>query len=217
VIPTAGGDAEEAERFLMMDALGALLGDGRIKVYSCDSVAGRAWVSREGSPRELSRIQNQFDAFLYYELVPAIREDCRTPDIEVVAAGSSIGAFNALAAVCRHPDVFSTALCLSGTYDLEKYLDGQMNLDFYYSSPLHFLPSLGDGEQLQRLRGRFVLLAYGGGRWESPEESWRVANLLGSKGVPNRVDAWGEEYDHDWPTWRHMLPHYLERLLEGRL
>ena len=44
-----------------------------------------------------------------------------------------------------------------------------------------------------------------------------MAKLLGSKGVPNRVDAWGEEYDHDWPTWREMLPHYLERMLDGEL
>ena len=32
------------------------------------------------------------------------------------------------------------------------------------------------------------------------------------RGVPNRVDPWGEEYDHDWPTWRAMLPHYLAEL-----
>jgi esterase/lipase superfamily enzyme len=26
------------------------------------------------------------------------------------------------------------------------------------------------------------------------------------------VDPWGTEYDHDWPTWRRMLPHYLAQL-----
>jgi hypothetical protein len=30
--------------------------------------------------------------------------------------------------------------------------------------------------------------------------------------VPNRVDDWGPEYDHDWPTWWQMLPEYLEQL-----
>ena len=49
----------------------------------------------------------------------------------------------------------------------------------------------------------------GEGRWEDPEQSWRMAHVLGSKGIPNRVDAWGKEFDHDWPTWRRMLPHYL--------
>ena len=56
------------------------------------------------------------------------------------------------------------------------------------------------------------LVAHGQGRWEEPAQSWRAAHVLGSKGIPNRVDPWGEEYDHDWPTWRSMLPHYLAEL-----
>ena len=35
---------------------------------------------------------------------------------------------------------------------------------------------------------------------------------MGARGIPNRVDAWGPQYDHDWPTWRVMLPHYLEEV-----
>jgi esterase/lipase superfamily enzyme len=34
--------------------------------------------------------------------------------------------------------------------------------------------------------------------------------------VPNRVDPWGPEYDHDWPTWRAMLPLYLDDLAPGK-
>ena len=43
-------------------------------------------------------------------------------------------------------------------------------------------------------------------------DSWRMAAVLGSKGVPNWVDPWGPEHDHDWPTWRQMLPIYLDDL-----
>jgi hypothetical protein len=39
---------------------------------------------------------------------------------------------------------------------------------------------------------------------------------LGAKGVPNRVDEWGTEWDHDWPTWRRMMPQYLGELLDRR-
>jgi esterase/lipase superfamily enzyme len=53
-------------------------------------------------------------------------------------------------------------------------------------------------------------MAFGQGRWEDPSESWRMASVLGAKGVPNRVDPWGTEFDHDWPTWRRMLPKYLD-------
>lgn len=212
LFPTAGGDAEECERFLMIKVLMPLIEAGRIKVFTCDSVAGRIWTDGESSGAFRARIQNAFDSFVIDELVPAMRMDCRNPDIEVITAGASIGAFNAFAAICRHPDVFKAAICMSGTYDLSRWMTNQHTLDFHYSSPLHFLPGLSDGPHLAKLRERFVLLASGEGRWEAPAESWRVANMLGSKGVPNRVDLWGKDHDHDWPTWREMLPHYLDKM-----
>ncbi len=212
LFPTAGGDAEECERFLMIKALGPLLEAGRIKVYACDSVAGRTWVSGDGSGGHRAWVQNAFDGFVHRELVPAIRTDCRSDDVEIITAGASIGAFNALASICRHPEVFKAAICMSGTYDLSRFMDGEHTLDFHFSSPLHFLPGLGESAQLARLRERFIVLATGEGRWESPGESWKAAHVLGHKGVPNRVDLWGAQYDHDWPTWRDMLPQYLEQM-----
>jgi esterase/lipase superfamily enzyme len=209
LFPTAGGDAEEIERFKMIHVLKPLLDAGRIKVYSIDSIAGRAWITGEHSGEYCSLLQNRFDAMTYHELVPAIRSDCRSESIEIIVAGASIGAFNAIAAQCRHPDVFRLAIAMSGTYDLSKYLEGRFNQDFYFSSPLHFLPDL-EGPHLDALRERFVLIPTGEGRYEDIGESWRIANVLGAKGVPNRVDSWGPEYDHDWVTWREMLPKYLD-------
>ncbi|MDQ1341790.1 MAG: hypothetical protein QG571_407 [Pseudomonadota bacterium] len=209
LFPTAGGDCEEAERQGLIGALAGLIDAGRIKVYSIDSVAGQHWISRQHSPEYCSRVQNLFDAYVYEEVVPLIRNDCQSHGIEVLAAGASIGAFNAVAALCRHPDAFRWALGMSGTYDLSKYLGGRWNDDFYFSSPLHFLPGLGEGWQLDALRRRFAVLATGSGRWEDPGESWRLAHVLGSKGIPNRVDDWGPGVDHDWPTWLRMLPQYL--------
>jgi esterase/lipase superfamily enzyme len=215
--PTAAGDAEEGERFLLVNALAPLLEEGRIKLYSVDSVAGKAWLTEDNAILVAARAQNAFDAFVYRELVPAIRQDCKDDDVEIVATGASIGAFNALAAICRHPDVFSSAVCMSGTYDLSKFLQGRETPEYRECSPLHFVPELPDGEQLARLRKRFILLTHGEGRWEEPEQSWRVARALGGRKIPNRVDAWSKDWDHDWPTWREMLPQYLRDLipLEG--
>ncbi len=212
LFPTAGGDAEECERFLMLRVLEPLLAAGRVKVYSIDSVAGRAWINKEHSGAYKARVQNRFDAFIYEELVGAIRRDCNSRDIEIITAGASLGAFNALAALCRHPDVFSTAVCMSGTYDFTRWMNGEHTHDFHVSSPLHFLAYMDECAHLERLRTRSVILATGEGKWEDPGESWRVAQLLGRRQVPNRVDLWGERYDHDWVTWRDMLPKYLDQL-----
>lgn len=212
--PTAAADSEEAERFHIPRCLETQLSEGRIKLYSVDSVAGKAWLTESNAAGVASRIQNAFDSFIYHELVPAIRKDCDSPEAEIIVTGPSIGAFNALAAVCRHPDVFSHAICLSGTYTLSKFLKGDVTQDYFDSSPLHFLPHLSDGAHLDKLRERFVLLAHGLGKWEEPEQSWLVADALGKRGIPNRVDEWDDSWDHDWPTWREMLPLYVDQILE---
>lgn len=209
IYPTAGGDFEEPEHRGMIGALAGLIDAGRIKVYCVDSVAGQHWTSRQHSPEYCSRVQNLFDAYIYEEVVPLIRNDCATHDIEIVTTGASYGAFYAVASLCRHPDAFRLAIGLSGTYDLSSYLGGHWCDDFYYSSPLHYLPGLGEGWQLEMLRKRYTILATGSGRWEDPGQSWNLANVLGAKGIPNRVDDWGPGVDHDWPTWLAMLPKYL--------
>jgi len=211
VFPTAGGDAEEIERWQMLIALAPLVDNGKIKVYSVDSVAGQALVTQEGSPRHRMWLQNQFHQCVRHEVVPAIRRDCKSDELELWAAGSSFGAFHAAAVQCRFPDVFARAICLSGTYDLRRFFNASPgDFDEYYwvSSPLSFLPSLS-GPHLERLRQRFLLIASGEGRAEAIGESWALARALGSKGIPNRVDNWGPEWPHDWVTWRKMLPQYL--------
>ncbi|RVT82243.1 hypothetical protein DXV76_17360 [Rhodobacteraceae bacterium CCMM004] len=214
IFPTAGGDAEEIERMGVIGTLWPMIAAGRIKVYSCDSVAGRAMAARWGSVEHRCWLMQGFGEYVARELVPAIWADCGGAQMEIVTAGASIGAFNAVAMTCRYPDLFRAGIGMSGTYNLERLLGFEGNADFYISAPLRFLPGL-DGPHLDLLRRRFVLLAYGEGRWENPDEAWRMADALGAKGVPNRVDVWGPEWDHDWITWRKMVPTYLDELVPG--
>ena len=212
LFPTAGGDAQEAERFQLLRALRPLIEAGRIKVYACDSVSGRAWIDDRHSGGHRAWVQRQFDAFVTEEVVPAIYADCRGRH-DIIVAGASVGAFNAFSAICRHPDLYSHAICMSGTFNLTGWMKGEHTQDFHHVSPIHFLPYMSEGPHLAKLRQRFVLFALGQGRWESPHHSWQAAHVLGSRGVPNYVDLWGSEWDHDWPTWRAMLPMYLDKIV----
>ena len=211
LFPTAGGDAEEVERHKMVAHLGPLIDAGRAKVYSCDSVAGKAMAERVGSTDYRMALFNAFHEAVAEEVIPAIHSDVGG-HLPVVVAGASIGAFNALAITCRYPHLVDSAVCMSGTYAVEKFIGGRFTDDMYFSSPLHFLPDL-QGPDLDLLRRRMIVLASGSGQWEDVGESWTVANLLGAKGIPNRVDDWGPGYKHDWPTWWDMLPTYLDDLL----
>lgn len=211
VFPTAGGDPEEIDRQGLIGSLAGLLEAGRIKVYSMDSIPGRSLLEHR-DPAHTSWLFNAFWSVLREEVVPAIRTDCHDTGIELVTAGASIGAFNAVASLCRHPDLFRLAIGMSGTYDLTDQLGDHFNDDFYFSSPLHYLPSL-EGQQLEKIRRRFVVLAAGSGDWEDPAETWSLAHVLGNKGIPNRVDIWSDQHHHDWATWREMLPLYLDDLI----
>jgi esterase/lipase superfamily enzyme len=213
LFPTAGGDCEEIERFWMIRVLGPLIDAGKIKLYSCDSVAGRAMVEREGSAQHRQWILNQFHQYVRHEVVPAIRQDCNSEGIEIISAGASIGAFHAAAVLCRWPDVFSRAIAMSGTFDIRRFMSAEhFGDDFWVSSPVHFVPRLS-GPHLDKLRTRFVLMPSGEGKAEDISESWNLARVLGSQGVPNRVDSWGKETPHDWMTWREMLPKYLAQMV----
>ena len=210
LFPTAGGDAEEVERHRLVGTLEPMIDAGRIKVYSCDSAAGQALQRDEGSPAHRMWLFNQYHQAVAEEVVPAIHADSAPQP--VVVAGASIGAFNAYAMICRYPHLFGAAICMSGTYHVEQFIGGDTTEDWYFSSPLQFLPGL-EGPALEALRRRFVVLASGSGRWEDVGESWAASEALGRKGVPNRVDDWGDRYDHDWPTWWEMLPLYLDDLV----
>ena len=60
--------------------------------------------------------------------------------MDVLACGASIGAFNAVAMLCRYPDVFGAAVGMSGTYQIEQFYDGEWSQDLYFAAPLQFLP-----------------------------------------------------------------------------
>ncbi len=215
LFPTAGGDAEEVERMHLIASVQPLIDAGRIKVYSFDSIAGQALAEEQGSVEHRCWLLKQTGEYVVHEVIPAISADCGNTKQELITAGASIGAYNAVAMLCRYPLFFRAALGMSGTYDLESLLKFHGNEDYYLSTPLRFIPNLPEGPMLDVLRSRTVLLSVGEGRWENTGESWQIAGVLGQQGITNRVDVWGHEYDHDWPTWREMLPKYLDELVNS--
>lgn len=208
--PTGGGDFLDCERFLMVRALRPLIDAGRIKLYAVDSVCRHAWANPDAPPPQKSRMQARYGRYLIDELIPFIRADCDGTDQKLAACGASIGAYNALNAACRHPEHIDLSIGLSGTYAHDHRMHGHWDEDYYFNMPLHFVPGL-QGPQLAALKkSRFVFGL--GEAYENPAYTWQAARVLGSKGIWNRVERWGPGSGHDWPTWRTMLPLFLDRL-----
>lgn len=206
LFPSAGGDYEEAERFGLVQSLAWLVNDGRIKLYSVDGSAVGNWLRATLPPEECAHRQTQYDAFIREEVVPRVRRDCQNDQLELVVAGVAFGAFQAVASLTLHPDAFRVAIGLSGIYDLSGYLRGARSGDYNRSAPLSFLPGLIEGPRLQQLRTRQVVLETGEGLLEQPEQSRQLAEVLQSKGIPCSLRLRGPGRNHDWQSWRELLP-----------
>jgi esterase/lipase superfamily enzyme len=213
LFPTAGGDQLEAENCALIRAIRWMIEDGRARVYTCGSISGESWLSESCLPEQKGKMQSAFDRYISEELVPWIRSDVGDSRVRLIGAGASLGAYNAVNAHTKHPELFWLSLAMSGTYDFERWMKGYRDTDYYFNQPLLFVPNLKTGTQLDWLKQSFFQIASGRGRYEAPWESVRLGQVLGSKGIPNYVDLWGTEVEHDWPTWRTMLPVFLDRFV----
>ena len=212
LFPTAGGDFLECERFLMVRALTPLIEAGRIKLYSCGSISSEAWMDERAHPAHKSWLQARFDDYVIDELVPFVREDCGGAVARIACAGASLGAYNAVNAGLKHPDAFDLVIGMSGTYVFDRWMHGHWDESYYYNQPMQYLPRMSPGLQLDLLRSTRFVIATGRGRWEDPAQSVLLAEMLDGKGIPTNLELWGHDQDHDWPTWRAMLPLFLDKL-----
>jgi esterase/lipase superfamily enzyme len=212
LFPTGGGDYLEHERFLMIRALSPLIDAGRLKVYLVDNINRDGWINQDAHPGHKTWLQARFDEYLVNEVLPFVRKDSGDTTQRFATSGMSLGAYNAVNLACKHPEWIDLVVTMSGTFDLHRWMNGHWDENFYYNHPMDFLPGL-EGEPLARLREAFFLLAVGLGPWDNPRNSLRMGRVLSQKGIPHKVEIWGEDADHDWPTWRTMLPVFLNRLV----
>jgi esterase/lipase superfamily enzyme len=210
MLPTAAADYLEYERFQLIDSLRWWIDQGKVKLYSVNSVNQLALMNQQASPTERVAWLDRYEGYLLEEVLPLIRRDCADESIKPCLLGISLGATAAANLFFRHPDLFSGAMLISGSYDIRPFLDGFADERVYFHNPVDFLPAL-NGQPLEILRRdrKPILIFTGQGRFEAPERSRRLADILTHLGVPHWFDVWGTDVDHDWPWWRKCLPYYF--------
>jgi esterase/lipase superfamily enzyme len=210
IFPTAQADFLENERFFLIKSIEGLIKQGRVTVFSIDSINRYAWMNRDVPVPEQARRQALYSAYIEHEVVPHIRRSLQDWNARIMVTGASFGAFHAANAFFRRPDVFDTLIAMSGFYDLgPTYLHGYMDENIYFNNPMSYVPQLHDHNQLETIRHNRIHILSGRGDYELPEASERFSRALWDKGVWNNLDLWGHDMRHDWPTWRAMLPYYL--------
>ena len=213
MLPTAAADYLEYERFQLIDSLRWWLDQGKVKLYSVNSVNQLSLLNRDAGPEEKIDWLERYERYILEEVLPFIRHDCQDETIRPILMGISLGSTSAAGLFFRHPDQFSGAMLISGSYDIRPFLGpygGDLAGRVYFHNPVDYLPNLG-GAPLETLRrgGRRILVFSGQGSHEAPDRSRRLADILTTLGVPHWFDLWGEDVAHDWPWWRKCVPYYF--------
>jgi esterase/lipase superfamily enzyme len=213
--PSENGEVSDWEERGMVDALGWLLDEGRLKLYCVPSFDRESWTRSDLELEERAQRHGHYEWWLLARLVPFVQSDSHTH--ELIATGASFGAYHAANFCLKRADVFSVAICMSGVYDVAVQGGGARGDAVYFNNPLDYVANLS-GDHLEWLRGQAsLLLVCGQGQWEDTTgalaSTRRFGELLGEKGIRHEVDLWGHDVPHDWPSWRRQLAHHLPRFL----
>jgi esterase/lipase superfamily enzyme len=206
VFPTSGGRFYEFEDRQMVATIADKIDRGEIQLFCVDSVDSESWYNRDVPPRWKIARQVQYEGYILEEVVPFVRMLNHNPKFATM--GCSFGGYHALNFALRHPDVFTGCLSMSGAFDMTSFLHGYFDQDVYFQTPPLYLANQHDGWYFERYhRNTYILAtAYEDQCWDANE---RMARVMRDKGVPVRLDVWGDGAGHDWPWWQKMLRVYL--------
>ena len=212
LFPTAAADFEEYERFYLIEMMRPQIEAGKVKVFTIDSVNGHTWMNNRLHPADRAHRHTFYDSYVTQEVVPFIWNH-QGGRQGIITSGASMGAYHAVNSLLRHPDMFSGTIAMSGAYDMSPWTRGYVDDNVYNHSPLLYLPNLRDSWSLERLRehGKRIHILSGQGDYEAPGQSKALSRALWNLGVWHNLDLWGHDMRHDWPTWRRMMPLYLEQ------
>lgn len=209
LVPTAAADYLEYERFRLLDTLQPFIEAGKLKVFSINSINNESWLNNEMDPKHKAIRQNQFNWYVYDEVLPFIRNNT-SPDTPVITCGASFGALHSMNLFLKRPDLIQGVIAMSGVYDLTEYTKGYFDDDVYFNSPQHYMPNLTDHGTLEAIRrSNHIHIFSGSGDYEDPNAARGFASVLYNKGIHYELDIWGPEWKHDWDTWRRVLPEYI--------
>jgi esterase/lipase superfamily enzyme len=209
LIPTAAADFLEYERFQLIESLAPHINSGKVKVFSINSINLESWMNNDMVPEHKAIRHNQFNEYVFNEVVPFIRNSTSNETM-IYTCGASFGALHAMNLFLKKPDLINGAISLSGVYDLTEYTKGHWDDQVFYNSPIHYMPLLNDAWYLEKIRASpHIHIFSGSGDYEDPDSARRFTKILYDKGIWCNLEIWGRDVKHEWPTWRNMLPYII--------
>jgi esterase/lipase superfamily enzyme len=204
--PTSQGRFYQYEDFGLIGAVGDLIETGRLQVCCVDSVDSESFYAKAKSPADRIRRHDEYDRYLYSEIVPFARRKGGWGG-RVGTLGCSFGAYHAANFGFRHPDVCDKVVGFSGKYDIHSFLDGFWDELCYFHCPTAYVPNM-DTEWVGKLSSEDICIVTG----ETDNiltGTTDMLQILDEKQIRHRGSVWRAPYGHDWPWWKEQIRHYV--------
>lgn len=210
--PTRKARFYDYENWGVVEALRPKIESGFLQLYCVDSVDAESLYCTHKGPAERIKRHLQYERYILDEVLPFSQR--LNPNMFLIAAGCSMGAFHAVNLSFRHPQLFGRVVGMSGRYDLTQAMgtfrdlfQGYVDEDVYLNTPNRFIPNLTNDFYLQELRRLEITLVIG------EEDAFLENNLvlsqqLQEKDIASQLHVWTEEA-HSPPAWKQMVDLYL--------
>jgi len=206
VFPTSMGRFFEYEDRGVIGVLSPKIERGELQVFCPDSVDTESWYNKSVHPRLRVLRHLQYERYILHELLPFLR--WKNQSSQLAVTGCSFGGYHAVNFSLKHPDVVTHCVSMSGAYDIHQFLDGYYDDDCYFNCPPDFLPNQNDDWFLSRYRQMKIVL--GSADWDMClDQNVKLSAMLNAKAVPNWLDVWRDNSQHDWPLWLKMAGKYF--------
>lgn len=205
LFPTSRGRYYQAKDQKLIESAAFFLECGLVKIYTPDSFDESSWFNYSIAPDERVKAHIAYENTILLDVIEFAKYE--TQRDKVVLAGCSFGGYHAANIAFRYPDKVSHLFCMSGAYDIKRFIYGYYDDDCYFNNPTDYMPNLEDEWFLNHIRK--IGIALGTGDHDSYlSDNIRLSNILNNKGISHWLDN-RPGFGHDWFWWRQLFPHYL--------
>ena len=121
----------------MVESLAGLLDAGKLKLYCVPSFDSESWTRDDLSLEERARRHGHYEWWIFTRFVPFVQADSHSA--EVIATGTSFGAYHAANFCLKRADLFPVAICMSGVYDVTVQGGGERGEAVYFNNPMDYV------------------------------------------------------------------------------
>lgn len=210
-LPCRGGRFYDWEDHGMIAAASYHIERGHLQVVCADSFDAESYLA-QGDARTRALHAEQWFCYLTLELYPRILELCEAKAGSVIAAGTDLGAAHALRLWMRRPELFASAIALSGDYEGARYFGGEADDLVVRAGCAELVRS---GVYQPTAKKVPAIMCCGRGAWEGDAlpSTEMMAGLLNSAGARISTEIWSEEVTHHWYWWCKQFEMFAARLL----